>query len=356
MPMRHLSLAIPLLLVLSACSEGRPPPQAAAPALPATFTVAAAAGAGGVEWDGVVQAVEQATLSAQTAGRVVALGADIDQRVAAGAVLLRLTAEEQSAAVRTAEAQLRAAEARLVDAASRHRRATELVARQLVSREEAEGAAATHDAAQAARDAAAAQLAEARQQLDYTTVRAPFAGVVAARSIEVGETVAPGRVLFTLYAPGQLRVEVDIPQSDAAAVRAGPAATVTLADGRQFEVRKVTVYPAADPQAHSTRVRVQLPAVETPPRPGQTARVRFAAAAGPEGIWIPASAVVQRGELAGVYVVSDSGVLLRQLRLGRSAGAQIEVLAGLARGEQVASDPVAALQWLRTRQGGASAP
>ncbi|MFO1503893.1 MAG: efflux RND transporter periplasmic adaptor subunit [Steroidobacteraceae bacterium] len=349
-------LAASLLGLLAACG-GNPPavPQPATPEL-ATISVATGAEAGGVAWDGVVQAVEQAVISAQTGGRITALNADVDQHVAAGAVLLRITSEEQSAAVQMARAQVKAAEAQQADAKNRFERASELIGRQLISRDDFDRVKAANDAAAAAVDAARALQAQAGQQLAYTTVRAPYAATIAARSVELGEAVAPGRPLFTLYSPGALRVEVQVPQSDAQAIRAKPAATVTLADGREVQAARVIVFPSADPQAHSNAVRVMLPqspqAMPAQVRPGQTAKVRFAAAAGPAGIWLPMSVVVTRGELSGAYVVGTDSVVLRQLRLGSRQGERIEVLSGLAAGERVATDPVAALAWLRAHRDG----
>lgn len=350
MPMVRSILTVSLFaLGLAACGHRMPAmPGEAAPSLK-TITVSAGGEAGGLTWDGVVQAVEQAVLSAQTTGRVTGLQADVDQRVARGAVLVRLTADEQDAAVRTAQAQLRAAEAQLVDAASRLQRAQGLVGRQLISRDEFDRVKAAHDSTQANRDAAAAHEAQVSQQLAYTVVRAPYAGIVSARHVEQGETVAPGQPLFTLYAPGQLRLEVQLPQGDAEAIRRDSRAVVMLVDGRELKAARVIVYPGADPLAHSTTVRVILPHLDNPPRPGETAKVRFTGAGGPAGFWLPASALVLRSELAAAYVVREDGVVLRQLRLGRRMGDRVEVISGLTAGERVAADPLAALQFLRER-------
>jgi hypothetical protein len=129
---------------------------------------------------------------------------------------------------------------------------------------------------------------------------------------------------------------------------------VVLPDGREIQAAGVIVYPAADPAAHSTTVRVLLPKLDAPPRPGQAARVRFPGSAAAPGVWLPESAIIARGELSAAYVVDAQGIALRQLRLGTHAGGRVEVIAGLAAGERVASDPVAALQALQSR--GSAAP
>jgi multidrug efflux pump subunit AcrA (membrane-fusion protein) len=97
-----------------------------------TLAVPAAGEGGGRGWDGVVEAERQATLSAQTSGRVTEVNYDIGDRVAQGAVLLRMSTVEQKAGVDTARAQLRAAEAAAVEAESTWRRYSELAAKQYV--------------------------------------------------------------------------------------------------------------------------------------------------------------------------------------------------------------------------------
>jgi hypothetical protein len=91
------------------------------------------------------------------------------------------------------------------------------------------------------------------------------------------------------------------------------------------------------------------------PRPGATAKVLFPIAGKPDTgtVRIPRSALVQRGEVSGVYVIDGNRIVLRQLRLGRPVGDGIEVLAGLKPGERIATDPVAALQALVAQRGAA---
>jgi RND family efflux transporter MFP subunit len=348
----HASLAAGLLLALAACGTGTP--VAVVSPLPKLETVTAqtAGDARGRAWDGVVEAVQQATLAAQTTGRVTAVDVDVNDRVAAGDVLLRLTAVEQRAGADTARAQLRAAEAAAVEAEGNYRRFSSLASGQYVSRAQVDQARAARDSAVAARDAARAQLAQAGQQAEYTIVRAPFAGIISTREVEPGETVVPGQALLSLHAPGALRIEVQVPQSDVAGIRAANRARIVLDDGRDLDAAQVIVFPAADPSTHSVGVRVMLPDIVDAPQPGITAKVVFPIAGNAGLVRIPAGAVVQRGEVSGVYVLGASGnhLVLRQVRLGQRIGDEMEVIAGLKEGEKVALDPVAAGQALATQR------
>lgn len=344
------TLATGLLLALAACGDS-PESTAQAPlAKLETVTVAAGGAVTGRTWDGVVEAVRQADLSAQTSGRVTLVAADVNDRVSEGQVLIRLTAVEQQAGANTARAQLRAAEAGAVEAEATYSRYQALGSKQFVSRLQLDQARAARDAAVAGREAARAQLAQAGQQTEYTVVRAPFAGIVSARRAEPGESVAPGQMLMSLYAPGALRIEVQVPQSDADAIRAAEKARVLLADGRTVDAAGVTVFPAADPATHSVGVRVALPDLENAPQPGATAKVEFPIAGSGAPLRIPVGAVVQRGEVSAVYAIAGNRISLRQVRLGQRVGDQVEVLSGLNGGETIAADPVIALQALAAQR------
>lgn len=357
-------LLLPVLLALAACGADKPIATPALPADLATFTVVAGTALPGRGWDGVVEAVRRADLAAQTAGRVSVVQVDVNDRVKAGDVLLRITAVEQDAGANAARAQLRAAEASAIEAERNYRRFAALAGAQYVSKAQIDQARAARDSAQAARNAAAANLAQAAQLAAYTVVRAPFDGVVARRDVEPGETVAPGMPLISLHAPGALRIEVAVPQSRAEAIRRDAKAQVLLADGRKVTPAEVMVFPAADASSHSINVRVSLPMLEPAPAPGTTAKVVFSADAASDAgaggavaasVRIPAASIAQRGELSGVYVVQGNHLVLRQLRLGARSGDAVEVVAGLAAGEVVASDPVAAMQALVAQRNAAGA-
>ena len=344
-----------LALSLAACGGAE---QATLPPLGdvATFEVKATDGVPGRGWDGVVEAVRRADLSAQTAGRITAVEFDVNDRVKAGDVVVRISAVEQDAGANAARAQLRAVEASAAEAEQDYRRFAALGNGQFVSKAQIDQARASRDAAVAARDAARANVAQAAQQSSYTVVRAPFAGVVAARDVEPGESIAPGQPLVVVYEPRELRIEVAVPQSHAEAIRRDPRARVLLPGGREVTPAEVIVFPAADAASHSVNVRVRLPDLDPLPAPGTTAKVVFDADAGVAGdgvaspVRIPLSAVAQRGELSGAYVKQGNRLLLRQLRLGARVGDSVEVISGLQAGDKVASDPVAAMQALAAQR------
>jgi len=343
---RTLATSALAALFLAACGSE---PNVSAPAPPVgfeTITVAPRTSARERSWDGVVEAVNQATLSAQTRGRVLELPFDVNDYVEAGQVVVRFTDVEQVSAQRQASASLSAAQANYTEAESAFRRTEELVAKQLLARATLDQARARRDAARAALESARAGVSEAGEQVDYTVIRAPYSGILTQRHVEVGESVQPGQPLVSGLSLQQLRVNVEVPQSDVAALREHGTATVVLPGGGRLEADQIIVFPYADPGTHSFKVRVELPEAETGLQPGMTVKVAFKTGEA-RHLWIPTAALVTRSEVTAVYVVGDDNrVVLRQVRLGHRRDDEVEVLAGLAEGERIAADPLDALAHL----------
>jgi hypothetical protein len=165
--------------------------------------------------------------------------------------------------------------------------------------------------------------------------------------VEAGDLAAPGRALATLYAPGRLRAVAQVPSTRSALARAATRVEVQLPDGRWVAPVARTELPSADPVSQTVEWRLDLaPEQAAAFAPGQSVQVRFAGAApagAPVRPLLPASAVLQRGELSAVYVAQDGRFVLRPVRLGAVQGdSGVEVLAGLKAGERYAVDAVRA--------------
>jgi len=325
-------------------------PLAAALAQPATAPVALRDVDDVYAADGIVEAVRQSTVAAQIAGRIVELRADAGDRVAKGQVLARIDEREAAQVVASNEAQIARATADLANAKANLDRNRKLLERQYISQAAVDRSQAEHDAALAALAAAKAGTGAAAAARSYTLIAAPFAGVIAERSVALGEMAQPGRALFTLFDPAELRVVASVPEDVIARIRPRGAAAELPALGRTVPATSVTVLPAADARTHTKLVRLDLPdgAATRGAYPGMFARALFPTGSA-QKLVIPERAVARRSEVAGVYVVTPAGeIRFRQLRLGeRTADGAIEVLAGLRAGEQVALDPVAALSALK---------
>jgi RND family efflux transporter MFP subunit len=302
--------------------------------------------------EGVVEALRQSTVAAQVSGRIVELRVDAGQAVVKGQVLARIDEREAAQAVAAGEAQSARAEADLANSRVNYERTKRLVEQKFVSQAALDKALADYKSAQAQSEAVRAGALQAGAAKSHTVITAPFSGIVAARLVQVGEMAVPGREIVTLYDPKDLRVVASIPQARLADVRANAAAVTASIEvpglNQWVKGKAVTVLPSADARTHTTVVRVDLPGEVKGAYPGMFARVHFATGHTTK-LLIPASALVYRSEVAGAYVVGEKGeIRFRQLRLGEPAGAEgIEVLAGIARGERVALDPVAALAQLK---------
>jgi RND family efflux transporter MFP subunit len=292
-------------------------------------------------YDGTVEAVNQATMSAQTSGRIAEVFYDVDDYVEPGQPIVRFTDVEQQSALRQAQAALEEAIARETQAAAEFRRAEGLFESGSSSKREYDQALAARDTAVARAAAARSAVQTAEQQLEYTLVRAPYAGIVTERHVEVGEAVSVGQPLMSGLSLEALRVVVNLPQEAAAKVREHQAAFILTDEGR-VEAKKITIFPFAHSASNTFTVRIELPQGQFALYPGMFVKVAFVIGDA-ERLLVPTRALLRRSEVTGVYVVSEEGdVRLRQVRAGNTFDDRTEILAGLGEGERVALDTVRA--------------
>lgn len=348
-------------LALAALGAGAGPAALAA-TLP-SVAVSGMADSSMSSYEGMVESLRQTTMAAQVPGAVVELPVRAGQRVSAGQLLLRIDARAANQAAAASQAQIGAARAQLDVAAKDLDRKRQLAAKNYISKAALEQAEAGYRAAAAQVNALTAGAAAATTQSGFYVVKAPYAGVISQVAIELGDMAMPGRPLLTIYDPASLRVTASVPSSVVGKVDPGKA-RVELPDagGSMITPSRVEVLPAVDPRSLTQALRANLPPGLDRAVPGMFARLWLpvpaaavpaaqqggsAPAAGSallgQNLRVPLKAIVRRGEMTGLYVMdAKNRPLLRQVRLGRTSGDQVEILSGLQTGERVVTEPQAA--------------
>lgn len=294
--------------------------------------------------EGLVEATRQSTVSAQIGGRVKEIYFDVGDTVSRGQVILRIDEREAAQALAGSQAQVLQAQANMQNAKSTYERSKQLLSQKFISQAALDKAQADYKVALAQAAASEAGAGQASLSRGYTAVVAPYAGVVAARMVELGEMVMPGKPLMTGFDPSEMRVVVSVPQYKMSDIGAKPDVMVEIPSlARWIKAASTRVQPIADARTHSTLVRVYLPANEAGIYPGMYVRAHFVVGK-VKKLVVPASAVLRRSEVVAAFVVDGKGIAsLRQIRVGESAiEGLVEVLSGLKEGEKVAMDPVKA--------------
>lgn len=297
--------------------------------------------------DGAVEAINKATVSAQTAGTIQKILVDVDDFVEKGTVIVHLKDVSQKAQLKKAQAGEQEAISNLSKAQDEFERIEDIYAKKVVSKSQMDEATHALSAAKARLDSARASLEEAREQLSYTRVKAPYSGIVTERHVEVGETVQTGAKVMTGVSLDKLRVNVDVPQNLINKIRIFGKAFVYTEAGLggepvQVAVDKITIFPIADRASNTFKVRLDLPEGIDGLFPGMFVKASLVTGE-KQVLQVPQQSIVYRSELTAVYVISDdSSISFRHVRLGRKNGDALIVLSGLTEGEKVALDPIKA--------------
>ncbi len=351
-----IGVVVAAVVALSACSTHKEPVTAASEVVHdvALVEVQRVAVPDTVEAVGTVRASESAQLAAQIMGNVVAVNAHEGDRVRRGQVLVviddaqpRAAMERTEAALSAANHEAAAADADFTLASATMKRYQDLFDKKAVSPQEFDEVKARVEAATARRDMsrsgqaqAKAALAQARTMFDYSRIHAPFDGLVTDRRVDPGAMATPGMPLLTVESGGRFRLEAIVTESDLRYVRIGEPTAVqidALGDG-QLKGIVVKIVPAADAASRSFTVKVEL-AADPQLRSGLFGRAYFTRGQR-ESLIVPRTAVVNRGQLQGVYVAgADQIASLRYVTLGKVHSDMVEVLSGLRPGDQLVTSP-----------------
>ena len=303
---------------------------------------------------GTVSPIQTSEVASQMMGNIVEIRAQEGDHVERGEVLAVIDDSQPRAAVDRATASDLAAQQQLVGAdsdlalaESTLRRYQTLFEKKSVSPQEFDEVKARQQAALARRDTAKAgqaqaqaALSQARTSLDYTRIRAPFDGVVTEKRADSGALASPGMPIFVVEDVRRYRLEATVNENDLQYVRTGEQVSVVIdaLDNAGLKGKVVQIVPAADALSRTFLVKIDLP-TDTHLRSGLFGRAKFSRGER-QALLVPRSAVVERGQLQGIYVLDQNKVAnLRYITLGRPSGAEVEVLAGLQDGERLVAKP-----------------
>lgn len=329
-----LSFALPAALVLlTACGQEAAPPAAPRPAL---VVQPQPAGASADSYPGEVRARFEPELAFRIAGKVSKRLVEEGQRVKAEQALAELDPQDVRLQLQANHAQLAAAEANLALVRAERERYQKLLDRGMVSHSQFDNAENLYRAGLARLKQAKAEADVAGNQAAYAVLRAPQAGVIAKRQVEVGQVVAAGQTVFTLAADGEREVAIAVPEQQFAQFAVGQAVSVELWSypNQRFEGRIRELSPAADPRSRTFAARIAFTG-KAPAELGQSARV-FVAHAAQAPLAVPLAAVSAEAGQAYVWRVGKDNRLERAaVRLGAYDAESVPVLEGLQAGDWV---------------------
>ncbi len=311
---------------------------------------------------GAIHSANTAILAAQLGGTVREIRVNAGDRVQRGQLLVVLDDRSARAQVQGAEAgvneaiqgeaevdqALKAATADRKFAEATFDRYKELLAKNSLSRQEFDGAEARYQSAlasersmEAKKQQVVARQQQARSQQDsaqtylsFSRVVSPLDGIVTAKSVDTGTVVMPGTPLVTVEDTARYRLEASLPEEYLPKAKTGDSVSVSTEHG-QFDGRVAEVVPAADVASHAFLVKIDLPH-DCKCRSGEYGQASFAIGEAKQ-LAVSNSAVVDHGELQGIFVVTPDGVVeYRLVKTGKTFGNRVEILSGLTAGEKVA--------------------
>jgi membrane fusion protein, multidrug efflux system len=296
---------------------------------------------------GNLQANQQTSIYARVDGYIARWYVDIGAHVEQGQVLANIDAPQIDANLRMAQAQLELAEANLTLAQTNSVRSQQLFQNHVNSQQELDTVLATEQVQKATRDNAAASLKSAQDMKAFEQIRAPFAGTITARFIDVGSLVTSGSVttvhtLFDLAQSDPVRVLVHVPQADISSVRPGTPAAITVDEypNETFAGKIARDAGAFDPTSRTLLLEIDVPNPDSRLFAGMYAHARFSLPSPTAALLIPDNAILIDAKGSRVVVVDSSNkIRIKSVTLGRDFGTKTEILSGLGARDRVVQNP-----------------
>ena len=283
---------------------------------------------------GKVQAVNSAQLSTRMMGFVANVPVNVGDKVSQGQLLVAINNADLQAKQAQVNASITEANAAFTNAQKDYERFKNLFVENSASQKELDDMTAQFNMAKARLEGAQQMKNEINAQFAYSNITAPFNGVITSKNVKKGDMANPGQPLVSLESPGNFEVIAMVPETEISAIKNNTKVTVSIKSMNETLTGMVTeVSPSAQQTGGQYLVKIILDKTEVNVRSGMFATVVFPIErknATTNVVLIPKAALVTRGQLSGVYTVSQSNTaVLRWLRLGKRMGDQVEVLSGL---------------------------
>ncbi|QAA80506.1 efflux RND transporter periplasmic adaptor subunit [Aequorivita sp. H23M31] len=287
---------------------------------------------------GKIEAANSSTLSTRMMGFVNKIHVNVGQKVSRGQLLVSINNSDLSAKQAQTNAGITEAQAAFNNAEKDYQRFQNLFAENSASQKELDDQRARYEMAKARLEGAKQMRNEVQSQFAYVDLRAPFDGVITNKYIDEGDMANPGMPLISVEGQGGFEVTASVPESEISKINSGTEVKVLVKSlGTELSGNVTEVSSSARNTGGQYLVKVALDKTDSNILSGMYATVQFPVEKSTDSsmILIPIEALVTRGELTGIYTVSQSNTaILRWLRLGRTYGDKVEVLSGLAPDEQ----------------------
>ncbi|MCH2170783.1 efflux RND transporter periplasmic adaptor subunit [Myxococcota bacterium] len=299
---------------------------------------------------GIVRAFRRTAIAAEVSGRVVERRTEPGDRVRGWQEIVILDATRSTLAEEEAQANLRVRRVGLEEARAELERGEKLKVGHSISDRQLDALRFSAERADSAHELATVILRSAQRSVEDATIRAPFTGRIEEVDVQVGDFVTPGTPIARLVDLSQVRVHAGVTATEAATLAVGENARVSFEELggtiRSGAIRNIS--SVADPTNGTYNVELWLDNDDGRLRDGMVAAVTFSPRPAQSGLVIPRAALVRRAGRLAVFVVHESTTgtraQVREVRVGRRSGENVEILDGLEPGEHVVIDGLFALR------------
>lgn len=291
---------------------------------------------------GKIQAEDYANVSARIMGYLTNVRVEVGDKVSKGQVLASISSDEIKAKQAQADAGIAEAQAALRNIEKDYARIQSLFEKQSATQKELDDITAHKEMTMAKLRQAQEMKNEANTMYSYASIRAPFSGTLTEKHIHSGDLASPGRPLFTIEAAGNFQAQAMIPESQIAQIKKGDQVKVIVKSTGAELKGTISEYSTSSLNTggqYLAKIDLNKQSIKGQKLfSGMFVNVLMpqkAASSSSAKITVPTKAIVTQGQLTGIYTLSEGGTaLLRWIRLGKTYGDQVEVLSGLAQGEQ----------------------